>query len=68
MAYDDLNDKEKIELLHLRLATIEEFLCSLYPGFHDDILWRVEAKTGSAKIIDEMKNLRKDYRKSRAER
>jgi hypothetical protein len=61
MAYDDLNDKEKIGLLHLRLATIEEFLCSVFDGFHSDIVSRIEAKSGGEKIIAEMKNLQKDY-------
>ncbi len=45
MAYNDLTDKEKIELLHLRLATVEEFLSSVFDGFHFDILNRVEKKT-----------------------
>ena len=68
MAYDDLNDKEKIELLHLRLATVEEFLCSVFDGFHSDVVGRVESKSNKPKLIDEMKNLRKDYPEKRSKK
>jgi hypothetical protein len=65
MAYDDLTDKEKIGLLHLRIATIEEFLCSVFDGFHSDVVDRIESKGAVKKVVDEMKNLRNDYPKPR---
>lgn len=68
MAYNDLTDKEKLELLHLRLATVEEFLCAVFDGFHADTVGRVESKTLNAKLVDEMKNLQKDYPNTRGKK
>lgn len=68
MAYDDLTDKEKIGLLHLRLSTIEEFLCSVFDGFHSDVVARIESRGATQKIVDEMKNLRKDYHDTRGKK
>jgi hypothetical protein len=61
MAYDDLTDKEKIELLHLRLATVEEFLCSVFDGFHSDVVARVESKSSKEKLITGIKEIQKEY-------
>lgn len=68
MAYNDLTDKEKIELLHLRLATVEEFLCAVFDGFRADTVGRVESKTLNAKLVTEMKNLQKDYPDTRGKK
>ena len=61
MAYEDLTDKEKIELLHLRLATVEEFLCAVFDGFRSDVVSRVESKSIKPRLIAEVKNLQKEY-------
>lgn len=68
MAHNDLNDKEKIELLHLRLSTVEEFLCAVFEGFHTDVVGRVESKTSDAKLITEINNLRADYHKPKGKK
>lgn len=68
MAYNDLTDKEKIELLHLRLATVEEFLCAVFDGFRSDVVGRVEYKSNDAKLHAEIKNLQKDYPNTRGKK